>query len=244
MIRSISIVFPCYNESDRLKHTFKDIKKFEKKKITNNFEIIFVNDGSSDNTFQILEKYKNENAKINKKIKIVSYQNNKGKGYALKKGIKIAKFDWILTLDADISVSITQLSDWIKHNKINKEKFVYFGSRNLIGSNIKFKMYRKLIGLIFVKIIKILFSINLSDTQCGFKLYKKTIAKKLFLNLKMLDFTHDIEIVLKSKKKGYKIQELPVNWIHKKGSKISVFKDSFKMFISLLKMKFIYSKLY
>ena len=103
-------------------------------------------------------------------------------------------------------------------------------------------MYRKLIGLIFVKIIKIFFSINLSDTQCGFKLYKKDIARKLFLNLKILDFTHDIEIVLKSKKKGYKIEELPVNWIHKKGSKISVFKDSLKMFISLLKMKFIYSK--
>ncbi len=242
MIRSISIVFPCYNEADRLKYTFNDIKKFQQKKIINNFEIIFVNDGSSDNTFQILKKYKNENAKLNKKIKIISYQNNKGKGYALKKGIKIARFDWILTLDADISVSTTQLSDWIKQKQINEERFIYFGSRNLMDSNIKFKMYRKLIGLIFIKIIKIFFSINLSDTQCGFKLYKRDIAKKLFSNLKMLDFTHDIEIVLMSKKKGYKIKELPVNWIHKKGSKISVFKDSLKMFISLLKMKFIFFK--
>ena len=88
MIRSISIVFPCYNEADRLKYTFKDIKKISEKKITNNFEIIFVNDGSSDN-FQILKNYKNENAKLNEKIKIISYQNNKGKGYALKKGIKL-----------------------------------------------------------------------------------------------------------------------------------------------------------
>tara|TARA_B100001939_G_scaffold291402_1_gene263180 strand:+ start:254 stop:982 length:729 start_codon:yes stop_codon:yes gene_type:complete len=242
MIRSISIVFPCYNEADRLKYTFKDIKKFQEKKITRNFEIIFVNDGSSDNTFQILKKYKNENIKLKRNIKIISYKKNKGKGYALKKGIKISRFDWILTLDTDISVSITQLSDWLKNKRINKERFVYFGSRNLKDSKIKFRVYRKLIGLIFVKIIKIFFSINLSDTQCGFKLYKKDIAKKLFLNLKILDFTHDIEIVLKSKKKGYKIEELPVNWIHKKGSKISVFKDSLKMFISLLKMKFIYSK--
>ena len=242
MIRSISIVFPCYNEADRLKYTFKDIKKFQEKKITRNFEIIFVNDGSSDNTFQILKKYKNENIKLKRNIKIISYKKNKGKGYALKKGIKISRFDWILTLDTDISVSITQLSDWLKNKRINKERFVYFGSRNLKDSKIKFRVYRKLIGLIFVKIIKIFFSINLSDTQCGFKLYKKDIAKKLFLNLKILDFTHDIEIVLKSKKKGYKIQELPVNWIHKKGSKISIFKDSLKMFISLLKMKLIYSK--
>ncbi len=242
MIRSISIVFPCYNEAGRLKYTFNDIKKFQEKKITNNFEIIFVNDGSSDNTFQILKKYKNENAKLNKKIKIISYQNNKGKGYALKKGVKIAKYDWILTLDTDISVSITQLSEWIRHKQINKEKFIYFGSRNLIDSKIKFKMYRKLMGLIFITIIKIFFNINLSDTQCGFKLYRKDIARKLFSNLKMLDFTHDIEIVLISKKKGYRIKELPVNWIHKKGSKISVFKDSLKMLISLLKMKFILPK--
>ena len=242
MIRSISIIFPCYNEADRLKYTFKDIQKFQKKKITNNFELIFVNDGSSDNTFQILKKYKKENAKLNKRIKIISYQNNKGKGYALKKGVRIAKFDWILTLDTDISVSITQLSEWIKHKKIKKEKFIYFGSRNLADSNIKFKIYRKLIGLIFIKIIKIFFNIDLSDTQCGFKLYNKDIARKLFSNLKILDFTHDIEIVLKSKKKGYRIKELPVNWIHKEGSKISVFKDSLKMLISLLKIKFIYSK--
>ena len=116
-------------------------------------------------------------------------------------------------------------------------------SRTEGGFGLPFKgVDRKLIGLIFVKIIKILFNINLSDTQCGFKLYKKDIAKKLFSNLKMLDFTHDIEIVLISKKKGYRIIELPVNWIHKKGSKISVFKDSLKMFFSLLKMKFILSK--
>tara|TARA_B100000035_G_C20989028_1_gene549306 strand:- start:283 stop:1011 length:729 start_codon:yes stop_codon:yes gene_type:complete len=242
MISSISIIFPCYNEAERLKHTFKDIEKFQKKKIFNNFEIIFINDGSSDNTLEILKNYKNKNTKMQRKMKIVSYQQNKGKGYALKKGVKIARFDWILTLDADISVSITQLNNWIKHRQIKREASIYFGSRNLKGSNIKFKMYRKLVGLIFIKIIKIFFNIDLLDTQCGFKLYKKDIAKKLFANLKMLDFTHDIEIVLISKKKGFRIMELPVNWIHKKGSKISIFKDSFEMFVSLIKMKFIFSK--
>ena len=242
MIRSISIVFPCYNEANRLKYTFKDIEKFQKKKIINNFEIIFVNDGSSDDTFEILKNYKNRNTKLHKKIKIISYQDNKGKGYALKEGVKIAKLDWILTIDTDISVSINQLNNWLKHKKIKKKESIYFGSRNLSNSNIKFKIYRKLVGIIFIKIIKIFFDINLLDTQCGFKLYKKNIAKKLFTNLKILDFTHDIEIVLSSKKKGYKIIELPVNWIHKKGSKISIFRDSLKMFISLLKIKFIFFK--
>ena len=244
MIRSLSIVFPCYNEANRLKYTFKDIEKFQKKKIIKKFEIIFVNDGSSDNTLKILENYRNKNKKIFNKIKIINYKNNKGKGYALKRGVKFARYDWILTLDADISVSIAQLFKWLKNKQIKIEKNIYFGSRNHIGSNIKFKIYRKLIGLIFIKIINIFFNINLFDTQCGFKLYEKNIAKKLFANLKILDFTHDIEIVLISKKRGYKIIELPVNWIHKTGSKISIFKDSFRMLMSLLKIKFIFSRKY
>ncbi len=244
MIRSLSIIFPCYNEADRLKYTFKDIEKFQKKRIINKFEIIFVNDGSSDDTLKILENYKNKNKKIFKKIKIINYRNNEGKGYALKKGVKVAKYDWILTLDADISVSISQLFKWLKRKQIKKEKYIYFGSRNHLDSNIKFKIYRKLVGLIFIKIINIFFDINLFDTQCGFKLYKKNIAKKLFSHLKILDFTHDIEIVLISKKRSYKILELPVSWVHKTGSKISIFRDSFKMFVSLLKIKFIFSKVY
>ena len=88
MIRSLSIIFPCYNEADRLKYTFKDIEKFQKKRIINKFEIIFVNDGSSDDTLKILENYKNKNKKIFKKIKIINYRNNEGKGYALKKRSK------------------------------------------------------------------------------------------------------------------------------------------------------------
>ena len=70
MIRSISIIFPCYNEDERLIHTFKDIEKFKKKKILNNFEIIFINDGSSDNTLKILKNYKNKNLKMHKKLKL------------------------------------------------------------------------------------------------------------------------------------------------------------------------------
>ena len=133
MIRSISIVFPCYNEANRLKILLRILKNF-KKRIINNFEIIFVNDGSSDDTFEILKNYKNRNTKLYKKIKIISYQDNKGKGYALKEGIKIAKLDWILTIDTDISVSINQLNNWLKHKKIKKRNYVFW-----IKKSFKFK---------------------------------------------------------------------------------------------------------
>ena len=108
MSKSISIIYPLYNEEMRLNKTFLDIEKFDKSKIFFKKEYIFVNDGSSDKTLSLLkEKYKNKN-----KFKIISYAKNKGKGYALKKGVQIAKNDWILTTDADCSVSNFQLNSW------------------------------------------------------------------------------------------------------------------------------------
>ena len=102
-----------------------------------------------DKTDKIIKNYQKKNKFLKNKIKILSYENNKGKGYALKRGIKLARYDWILTIDADISVSIHQIVEWIKNSNINQKYYIYFGSRNLINSNIKFKMYRKIIGLIF-----------------------------------------------------------------------------------------------
>tara|TARA_B100000287_G_scaffold425463_1_gene471812 strand:- start:2896 stop:3627 length:732 start_codon:yes stop_codon:yes gene_type:complete len=237
MINSLSIIFPCYNEEYRLKDTIKDLEKFCKKKKFKKVEIIFVDDGSTDSTYKILKNIKKQNILLKSKIKVLSYVQNRGKGYALKYGVKFAKYDWILTIDTDISVSTLQIFDWIKKYKISKNYKIYFGSRNIIGSNIKYQLHRKLIGLIFIGIIKILFNINLFDTQCGFKLYNKTVAKKIFSNLQCMGFSHDIEIVLLAKKFNFKIKELPVKWIHKKGSKVFLIKDSINMLISIIEIK-------
>ena len=97
MIRSLSIIFPCYNEADRLKYTFDDIKKFHEKKITNNFEIIFVDDGSSDNT-------KNEIIKLSKEInnlRLIVHDKRRGQSVAMRSGILSSKFDVIGTIDGD-----------------------------------------------------------------------------------------------------------------------------------------------
>ena len=115
MFKSISIIYPVYNEEKRLKKTFLDIEKFEQKNRSINKEFIFVNDGSSDLTLPLLKKkYKN-----NKKVRIINLKKNMGKGFALKKGIKAAKKEWILTTDADCSVSNFQLIKWLKKKIYN-----------------------------------------------------------------------------------------------------------------------------
>ena len=232
MFRSISIIYPVYNEEKRLQKTFLDIEKFDQKNRFINKEFIFVNDGSSDKTLIILKKkYKN-----NKKVKIINLKKNMGKGFALKKGVQTAKKEWILTTDADCSVSNLQLIKWLKKKYITNKSFIYFGSRNHPFSKVKKKFVREIIGIIFKILIYIFYKISISDTQCGFKIYKSLIAKKIFKKIITNGYMHDIEICLIARKYNYKIIDLPVTWKHINDSKISFLRDFFKIIFNLIKI--------
>ena len=229
---SISFIFPIYNEEKRLKTLFKNITRYEKR--NNGNEFIFVNDGSNDKSLKyILDFIKN------KKYKLVSYKKNMGKGYALKMGVKEAKKDWILTLDTDLSVKLIQINNWFKIYKL-KYNTVYFGSRNHPKSILEAKLHRKVMGNFLNIILKVVFEKKLSqikDTQCGFKLYPKKIAKKIFKNIFTLNFAHDIEILIKLSKQRIKVIELPIRWKHYSESKVNIITDSFKIIFSIFKIK-------
>ena len=124
-----------------------------------------------------------------------------------------------------------------KKKILDKKNTIFFGSRNLHYSKVKYKLYRKILGIIFSSFVNISFSINLKDTQCGFKLYRKKEAKLIFKNLKDQGFAHDIELILLAKKYNISITELPVNWTHRDNSKLNIFLDTFKMFYNLIKIK-------
>ena len=94
-------------------------------------DFIFVDDGSIDNSVKILKKNLKYLKKKNIIFKIISLKKNNGKGNAIKKGVKLSKYEWILTIDTDISVSLSQINEWIKKNYLSKEYAIYFGSRNL-----------------------------------------------------------------------------------------------------------------
>ena len=173
-------------------------------------------------------------------IKIIRSKDNLGKGAALKLGVKKATHDWILTTDIDMSVSLFQISKWIKKKQIKKKYSVYFGTRSHKKSIVQRNFIRKILGDVGSFLISIILNINIKDTQCGYKLYKKQQAKFAFSKLKNCGWDHDIELVLLLKSKNIVIKELPVKWIHKERSKVNIFLEPIKMFIGILMMRFRY----
>lgn len=238
MIKSLSIIYPIFNEEKRLFNIFIDIKKFNKKTYHINKEYIFINDGSFDNSKQKINEFIKLNKSSKIKYKIISYRFNKGKGYALKSGVLSATKKWILTTDSDCSVSNFQILKWINRNYINKQNMIYFGSRNHPLSKVKKIKSRGIIGAIFRFVIFLIFNIKLSDTQCGFKLYQAHIGKKIFSKIKTDGYLHDLEICIIAKKMKHIIYELPVIWKHKAQGKISFLKDSIKIISNLVMIKF------
>ena len=236
MISSLSVIIPIFNEEKRIIESLKMIKKFLtkiKKKIK--IQIIFVDDGSVDNSILLLEKFLIKNNINNKIIKL---KKNLGKGAALKAGVLKSDYKWILTCDLDMSVTLYEVLKWLKNKYINNNYKIYFGSRKHSDSIVNAKIYRKILGNFFRFIVKFFLKINMNDTQCGYKLYKREIAKKIFKKLTTNKFEHDLEIILNAKKFNYYIKELPVKWTHKSNSKLNVFTDSIKMLCGIILLKY------
>lgn len=236
MINELSIVFPLFNEELRLKKTFFEIKNFKKKVRKRKIEIIFIDDGSIDKSNLLIKHFIERISSKNFIIKIFKLKKNMGKGYALKVGVNKCSLKWILTSDIDLSVPLSQILVWEKEDyfKFNK---VIFGSRNHEKSKVNKNFFRFVLGKFFNFFVSTILNISLLDTQCGFKVYKKSIAKKIFSKLTNYGFTHDLELVLILKEKKIKIVELPVKWVHKTGSKINIFLEPIKMFLNILFLK-------
>ena len=237
-----SWIMPLYNEESRLDLCFNTIKKFIKNKGKLFVEIIFVDDGSTDTSKKKILDFINKNKKkfFYTKIKLISYKKNMGKGYAVKKGIIASRYEWIITFDLDMSVLPGQFLIWKKKNFINNKKHAYFGTRENKDSVVEALLIRRIIGLILHIFVLALFGVNISDTQCGFKVFHLSYAKRVFKKIRMKGYVYDIEVALALKKIGIKITELPLVWVHKKGSKVNLITDSMKFLFDLIALKIKY----
>jgi len=218
----LSIVIPCYNEALRIKSTFKCIESYIKKaKI--NCEVIFVNDGSLDNTREILEEFVTQD----NKYKLINLSKNEGKGSAIMNGVMKAKGKYILFTDSDNSTPIEEFSK-LYSILLEKNADICIGSRYLDRKLVKIKQpwYRILISRLGNFLISLVLIDGIKDTQCGFKLFRSQVAKEIFNMQKIKRFGFDMEVLIIAKHYKFKIVEVPVSWINSTDSRFRLVQDS------------------
>ncbi|MBU1136284.1 MAG: dolichyl-phosphate beta-glucosyltransferase [Nanoarchaeota archaeon] len=210
----ISIIIPAYNEEDRIIKTLEQIADYINKRKKYNFEIIIVDDGSTDRTLEIVEKFKEL------KIKLLQNKKNMGKGFSVKKGILESKGEFALFMDADSSTSINELDKFLS---CKEKQDILIGSRHLKENSILVKqsIIRRIAGFFAHKLIHFIIVSDIKDTMCGFKMFDKK-SKILFKKQLNYRWGFDYELLYLAEKLGFKIKEIPVIWKDDKKSKVTL----------------------
>ena len=228
----ITIIIPAYNEEHRLPSTLdKVVNYFSSKKYLK--ELIVVNDCSTDKTSEVIKSHS-----VNYPyIREIKNTQNRGKAYSVNRGIREAKGELVLFMDADGSTSISELDKLM--NWIQNGYDIAIGSRRVDGSSVIVDQnkFRLLLGWIFRHIVKIIMPLDIIDTQNGFKLFKSKVAKELFSKQKSFGWAFDVEILYLAQKSGYKIKEVPIVWVNNFESKVKFF-GKIKMLFDILKISF------
>lgn len=234
--RSLSVLIPAFNEAERISGTLKRTAAFLQKE-KYDWEIIVIDDGSRDNTSDIVEAIANSEA-LRARLKVLRLPHNQGKGAAVKAGILASKNRFCLICDADLAVPIEDIQRLWPCVDLDAASIV-IGSRKLLGAEtvIETKWYRKILGRVFNALIARLVP-DIYDTQCGFKLIPSDRAKSLASRQVELGFAFDVEYLHLSLRSGWPVHEISVNWRHIDGSKVRIVRDSIRMFRSIIRIWF------
>ncbi len=239
----LSIILPAYNEAKHLRFSIDQLRnqlpsiciQIEGAALDDRFEVIIVNDGSSDKTGALVREYINLFPDF--ALTLIELPKNKGKGYAVKVGIEAAKGKYIVFMDADLSTPLTELPKLIE--SLQQNCAIAIGSRGLPQSQIvkHQPIYREMMGKIFNFLVKLFVIRGICDTQCGFKAFRAHEARRIFGLLQTYRFSFDVEILLIAQELEITVQEIPIAWHNSSDSSVSPIGDSWEMFYSLLQMK-------
>ncbi len=227
-----SIIIPAYNESSRIRPTLDEILRYVSEQRWD-AEILVVDDGSRDNTAEIVREYAVNHAQI----QLVENPGNRGKGYSVRNGMLHARGEFCLFSDADLSSPITEAPKLF--DAIRAGADVAFGSRWLRAElqTERQPLYRQLFGRIFNLVLRIFLGLRYADTQCGFKAFRREAAQRIFPLQKIERWGFDPEILFLARRMGMKVMEVPVLWAHSEGTRLHPFRDGMRMFGDVLHIR-------
>jgi len=228
----LSVIVPCYNEENRFqKGLLHYLSYLKKQKYL--WELIFVNDGSKDQTLNLMKS----SQKKEKKVRVITYKTNHGKGYAIIQGVKAAKGEIILFTDIDHSVTVSTIESFFKY--FDQGFKVVIGSRRVKDAKILVHQYplREFLGRGFTFLVRLFIDWQIKDATCGFKAFEKNVAKKLFEKITIYDWAFDAEVIFLCKKLKIKFVQAPVEWGDVRGTKVSLKKDVLRSLIGLIRIR-------
>ncbi len=230
MNQKINIIIPLYNEANRIGDTLQRLLKFLKTNKNLDITVYLVDDGSEDNSAEIIKTY----TKDYNNFILLSYKENRGKGYAFRFGVKNSeKADYYYLADADGSANWDVLNDFLNLIQQNDLDCI-IGSRSLDESDVSRNFLSRSVSKFSNFLIRLTLNIPYHDTQCGYKLFNSKCYKHI-VNLQTDRFGFDFELVSNLHHSNIKIKEVGIKWIDKKGSSVKP-TDYLKTFIELIKI--------
>ncbi len=227
-----SIIVPAYNEARRIGATLKAILATIEQHGWD-AELLLVNDGSTDQTQQVLESW----ASRYPAIRLLNNDRNRGKGYSVRHGMLEAQGRIVMFTDADLSAPMEEASRL--QDAIAAGADIAIGSRWLERSRqtIRQPWYRQIFGRCFNLVVRLAMRLPYADTQCGFKAFRREVARDIFRRQKIERWGFDPEILFLARKRGYMVVEVAVSWAHDERSKISYLRDGIRMLLDLAKIR-------
>jgi len=226
----LSIVIPAFNEESRLPKTLDCIFAYLQAR-SRRAEVIVVDDGSSDRTPEVVSAFR----KKYPGLRLVSNTGNRGKGFSVRHGILEARGEIALFSDADLSTPIEEADKLLA--ALREQGYdAAIGSRAMDRSLIEVhqSVIREQAGIFFNRVVRWIMGIEFSDTQCGFKSFRRERARIIFEQQRIERFGFDPEILFLAKRNGLRVAEIPVRWSHDSATKVKVVADGIRMFLDLL----------
>jgi dolichyl-phosphate beta-glucosyltransferase len=230
---TLSIVIPAYNEERRLPATLDVVFNWLDASPYGDAEVLVVDDGSTDATAAVVES----RAATEPRLRLVQNPGNSGKGFAIRHGMLQAKGDWILFSDADLSAPIDELPKLLAAAQ-EQGAAIAIGSRALDRSliGVHQSQWREMSGILFNRIMRVITGLPFSDTQCGFKLFRRDAARRVFPLQRLDGFSFDVEDLFVAHTLGIPTIEVPVRWNNVEGTKVGLM-QGVASFLDLLRIR-------
>ncbi len=230
----ISLCIPMYNEEKILPSTLEEVSSYMKKIFHDDYEIIYVNDGSKDKSAEIVREFGRKDSFT----KLISYEENRGKGYAVRQGVLTSEGDVVIFTDCDLAYGTDVILEMYGIFEKNKDINVVVGSRRKHPEGYEgYTGLRKFVSLCYIKLLSVIGGVKLSDFQCGCKGFRSDVAKKIFSECIIDRFAFDLEALLYAQDIGASFYEMPVKIINHRESSIHIVRDSIRMMKDIRRMK-------